>query len=223
MAAPTASRCAGYPRIISLELRKSISYSWNCLMENDRKEFARENGEGDEISLPSGRIVRVARFLQNWKSEKCQGNQKQLLFTCPKIVCPMGETERVRSEANHVNLPSRDSMRVFAVHERIRRKVDGGEADGRSGSERRRARDGRSEVDGGERGRAGVLLRGSVVKRIDPNHYDMSRLRFAASTMAGSSPENETPTRVLHTLGQRIKVFRFIRFSLFSRSVHPRR
>jgi len=36
-----------------------------------------ENGEGDEISLPSGRIVRVARVLQNWKSEKCQGNQKQ--------------------------------------------------------------------------------------------------------------------------------------------------
>jgi len=113
----------------------------------------------------------------------------RLLFTCPKIVCPTGETERVRSEANHVNLPSRDSMRIFAVHERIRRKVDGGEADGRSGSERRRVRDGRSEVDGGERGRAGVLLRGSVVKRIDPNHYDMSRLRFAASTMAGSSPE----------------------------------
>jgi len=113
----------------------------------------------------------------------------RLLFTCPKIVCPTGETERVRSEANHVNLPSRDSMRIFAVHERIRRKVDGGEADGRSGSERRRVRDGRSEVDGGERGRAGVLLRGSVVKRIDPNHYDMSRLRFAASTMAGSSSE----------------------------------
>jgi len=64
-------------------------------------------------------------------------------------------------------------------------------------------RDGRSEVDGGERGRAGVLLRGSVVKRIDPNHYDMSRLRFAASTMAGSSPENETPARVLHSLCQR--------------------
>lgn len=60
-----------------------------------------------------------------------------------------------------------------------------------------RETNGRSEVDGGERGRAGVLLRGSVVKRIDPNHYDMSRLRFAASTMAGSSPENETPTRVL--------------------------
>jgi len=64
-------------------------------------------------------------------------------------------------------------------------------------------RDGRSEVDGGERGRAGVLLRGSVVKRIDPNHYDMSRLRFAASTMAGSSPENETPARVSHSLCQR--------------------
>lgn len=26
-----------------------------------------------------------------------------------------------------------------------------------------------------------MLLRGSVVKRIDPNHYDMSRLRSAAS------------------------------------------
>ncbi|EZA52977.1 hypothetical protein X777_07154 [Ooceraea biroi] len=71
-------------------------------------------------------------------------------------------------------------MQVFAIHERICRKVDGGETDGRSGSKRRR------------RGRAGVLLRGSVVKRIDPNHYDMSRLRFAASTMAGSSPESET-------------------------------
>lgn len=55
-------------------------------------------------------------------------------------------------------------------------------------------RDGRSEVDRGERGRAGVLLRGSVVKRIDPNHYDMSRLCSAASTMAGSSSENETPS-----------------------------
>ncbi|KYM76032.1 hypothetical protein ALC53_13517 [Atta colombica] len=70
MAAPTASRCAGYPRIISLELRKSISHSRNCLMENDRKEFARKsitfhNSEGDEISLPS-RIIRVARVLQNW-------------------------------------------------------------------------------------------------------------------------------------------------------------
>lgn len=54
-------------------------------------------------------------------------------------------------------------------------------------------RNGRSEVDGGERGRAGVLLRGSVVKRIDPNHYDMSRLHSAASTMAGSPTENETP------------------------------
>lgn len=84
------------------------------------------------------------------------------------------------------------SMRVFAVHERIRRKVDEGEADGRNGSERRRARrTAESEVDGGERGRAGVLLRGSVVKRIDPNHYDMSRLRSAANTMAGSSPESE--------------------------------
>lgn len=72
-------------------------------------------------------------------------------------------------------------MRVFAVHERIRRKVDEGEADGRNGSERRRARRTESEVDGGERGRAGVLLRGSVVKRIDPNHYDMSRLRSAAN------------------------------------------
>lgn len=74
------------------------------------------------------------------------------------------------------------SMRVFALHERIRRKVDEGEADGRNGSERRRARrTAESEVDGGERGRAGVLLRGSVVKRIDPNHYDMSRLRSAAN------------------------------------------
>lgn len=78
------------------------------------------------------------------------------------------------------------------VLERIRRKVDGGEADGRCGSERWRARRTKSEVDGGERGRAGVLLRGSVVKRIDPNHYDMSRLRSAASTTAGSSPESET-------------------------------
>lgn len=59
-------------------------------------------------------------------------------------------------------------------------------------------RDERSEVDGGERGRAGVLLRGSVVKRIDPNHYDMSRLRSAASTTAGSSPENETSSLELY-------------------------
>lgn len=77
-------------------------------------------------------------------------------------------------------------------------------------------RDGRSEVDGGERGRAGVLLRGSVVKRIDPNHYDMSRLRSAASTMAGSSPESER-LRVLHSLGRRQKYSA----SRLSRSVRP--
>ncbi|KYM95627.1 hypothetical protein ALC62_13742 [Cyphomyrmex costatus] len=188
MAASTASRCAGYPRIISLELRKSIFHSRNCSMENDRKEFARSNRvmtaerRGRRDFPTSGRIITIARLLQNWKSDRCLGNA-----------------------ANHVNLPSRDSMRVFAVHERIRRKVD---------------RDERSEVDGGERGRrAGVLLRGSVVKRIDPNHYDMSRLRFAASTMAGSSPENETSTRMLHSSGTAIKVFHFIRFTILSRSV----
>lgn len=94
-------------------------------------------------------------------------------------------------------------MRVFAVHEGIRRKVDEGEADGRNGNERRRAE---SEVDGGERGRAGVLLRGSVVKRIDPNHYDMSRLRSAANTMAGSSPESEiSPLRALRAVDLRKK------------------
>lgn len=82
-------------------------------------------------------------------------------------------------------------MRVFAVYTkefaaRSKRRRNGWK-------ERKREAEGetRSEVDGGERGRAGVLLRGSVVKRIDPNHYDMSRLRFAASTMAGSSPESE--------------------------------
>lgn len=71
-------------------------------------------------------------------------------------------------------------------------------------------RDGRSEVDGGKRGRAGVLLRGSVVKRIDPNHYDMSRLRSVASTMAGSSPESETPS--VAQFGLTIQVFYIIRF-----------
>lgn len=49
-----------------------------------------------------------------------------------------------------------------------------------------------------------MLLRGSVVKRIDPNHYDMSRLCSAASTMAGSSSENETP-RAVAQLGLTIK------------------
>lgn len=95
-------------------------------------------------------------------------------------------------------MPRRDSlslsMRVFAVHERIRRKVDEGEADGRNGSERRRARRMESEVDGGERGRAGVLLRGSVVKRIDPNHYDMSRLRSAANMALWPGHRRQSPS-----------------------------
>lgn len=47
----------------------------------------------------------------------------------------------------------------------------------REGKVRWRGKKRDTEVDGGKGGQAGVLLRGSVVKRIDPNHYDMSRLR----------------------------------------------
>lgn len=73
-------------------------------------------------------------------------------------------------------------MRIFAIHtkETLRKVARAGPTTAKrtEGAEAaRRGETAGSEVDGGERGRAGVLLRGSVVKRIDPNHYDMSRLR----------------------------------------------
>lgn len=82
-------------------------------------------------------------------------------------------------------------MKKFAARSTKAKQTKGTEA-------RDEERDGRRKVRSTEtkRGRAGVWLRGSVVKRIDPNHYDMSRLRFAASmgTMAGSLPKSKTAT-----------------------------